>query len=153
MVTTLITKQLLDRDLSYQGKGLIIDPSDVNSVINTIRDKVKDELIVYDITRSTKDSPRQKLRVNDHINRTGINPLIGRQAALGVDFTDLTDLYGKTVDGIVTNCLGDRFREDSFEYPSAWLCNISIIARALNVKKISAFLVNIPTDGFLEIQH
>ncbi len=144
MSQILVTQQLAARNIAYKSKGILIDASDVNAVLKVLKTVKMREIIIYDLTDVPNSRPGIKFPVRDHINRTGMNPLIGRQKALQVDFTDLTGLYTQTPDGIVTDCLGARFPGTDFEYPSAWLCNVSIIARAMNFSEISACLVNTP---------
>ncbi|NOZ09280.1 MAG: hypothetical protein GXO91_10475 [FCB group bacterium] len=146
MSQILVTQQLTVKDPSFLEKGIVIDPSDVQAVIEILRTFMKTGITIYDLTHSAKHKPGTIFTVNDHINRTGKNPLIGRQRALKVDFTDLTGLYARETGGVVTDCLGARFPGSSFEYPSTWLCNISIIARAMNFGEIAARLVNIHGD-------
>lgn len=144
MAQILVTQKLAARNVAYKSKGIVIDASDVNAVIKVLKAVKIREIIIYDLTCVPKSRPGIKFPVRDHINRTGMDPIIGMQKALQVDFTDLSGLYTPAPDGIVTDCLGARFPGADFEYPSAWLCNVSIIARALNFSEISACLVNTP---------
>ena len=101
------------------------------------------QLTIYDIT-TTKEHPEETIiNVNDHINRTGNNPLIGRQKELGINFTNINKLYKSEQNSIQTDCCGNTLNL-RYPYPSHYLCNISILAKALGVPQISAFLVNIP---------
>ena len=101
------------------------------------------QVTIYDLT-ITKEHPVETIiNVNDHINRTGNNPLIGRQKELNIDFTNINKLYKSEQNSIKTDCCGKTLNL-RYPYPSHYLCNISILAKAIGIPKISAFLVNIP---------
>ena len=100
------------------------------------------QVTIYDLT-ITKEHPVETIiNVNDHINRTGNNPLIGRQKELNIDFTNINKLYKSEQNSIKTDCCGKTLNL-RYPYPSHYLCNISILAKAIGIPKISAFLVNI----------
>ena len=100
-------------------------------------------LIVYDITKTKTHPPESIIKVKDHINRTGKNPLISHQKKLNIDFIDITKIYKIEKNAVNTDCCGKKLNK-KYTYPSHYLCNISILAKAMGIKKISAFLVNIP---------
>tara|TARA_B100000315_G_scaffold155329_1_gene143836 strand:+ start:106 stop:360 length:255 start_codon:yes stop_codon:yes gene_type:complete len=84
------------------------------------------------------------MSVRDHINRTGENPLRGKWlGGENTNFIDLTNLYNFNKDSIITDCCGNK-RINQYPFPSPFLCHISIIAKALAIDKISAYVVNIP---------
>ena len=83
------------------------------------------------------------IKVKDHINRTGENPLISHQKKLNIEFIDITKIYKIEKNAVNTDCCGKKLNK-KYTYPSHYLCNISILAKAMGIKKISAFLVNIP---------
>jgi len=121
---------------------LVLDPSDIDRVIEKVFIEASDEIHILDRTYSEDHENDKEFIVNDHVNRTGSNPLIGRQNQLGVDFTDLTDLYVSDPNGVITNCVGENMNAPLISYPSAFLCNVSIIARAAGCRKINAILIN-----------
>ena len=54
---------------------------------------------------STSFEPGSVMMLTDHINFTGQNPLIGpHDDELGLRFPDMSDVYDKKVQGIVSNC-------------------------------------------------
>ena len=79
--------------------------------------------------------------VLDHINRTGTNILIGKQKLLGIDFIDTTTPYTHKINSIITNCCGETLN-NFYEYPSHYICNITTLALAMNIKNIHGFLYN-----------
>ena len=139
----IITQQLADK-LPKNNEllsNLALNPQDYLTIYPVLK-KVQ-QLTVYDIT-TTKEHPVETIiNVNDHINRTGNNPLIGRQKELGIDFTNINKLYKSEQYSIKTDCCGKTLNP-RYPYPSHYLCNISILAKAIGIPKISAFLVNIP---------
>ena len=112
------------------------------SVLKKILNNI-DQLIIYDITETKRAQRGAIISVSDHINRTGTNPLIGQQKELGIDFIDITMLYSKKTNAVNTDCCGKKLNR-KYPYPSHYLCNISILAKAMNVQNIAAFLINIP---------
>ena len=139
---TIITTQLAeklqkDHDLL---SNMVVNPRDFSALCSMLKEKK--ELNIYDITTTTKHPEETIISVNDHINKTGNNPLVGNQKELNIDFVDITNLYKKKQNGITTVCCGKTLNTQ-YKYPSSYLCNISIIARAIGTQKISAFLLNI----------
>ena len=114
-----------------------LDILDTKNIIQRVN-----KLEIYDRTTTTKRSDLEIIGIKDHINRTGINPLRGLQKKLGIDFIDITRLYKSENNIIITNCCGKMLNK-KHAYPSHYLCNISILAKALGIQEISAFLVNI----------
>ena len=139
----IITQQLADKlpknhELS---SNLAINPQDYLAIIHVLKEA--QQLTIYDITITKKHPKKTVINVNDHINRTGNNPLIGHQIELGIDFTNINNLYKCERNSIKTNCCGKTLNL-RHPYPSHYLCSISILAKALGIQKISAFLVNSP---------
>ena len=56
---------------------------------------------------------------------------------------NITKLYKYGQNFVKTDCCGKKLNRQ-YSYPSHYLCNIAILAKASGIKKISAFLVNIP---------
>ena len=139
----IITQQLADKlpENHELLSNLALNPQDYLE-IHTVLKKVQ-QLTIYDIT-ITKEHPVETIiNVNDHINRTGNNPLISHQKKLGINFININKLYKNEQNSIKTDCCGKTLNL-RYPYPSHYLCNISILAKALGVPQISAFLVNIP---------
>ena len=126
----------------YGHNYTVMDSIKTDMIIDNIKKlkKTKNSIIIYDMTLGYNTGTIFK--ISDHINRTGSNPLIGKQKELRIDFPDLSNLYIDKA-GVITDCLGDRFNHSSFKYPSTWLCHISIIARAIGIEKVYGRLVSI----------
>ena len=100
------------------------------------------EVTIYDVTRAPQNKHLSKIYVNDHVNRTGSNPLIGRQKYFNIDFIDIKKIYTHHQDGVTTFCCGENLNK-TLPYPSHYLCHIAIICKTLMVKKISGILINV----------
>ena len=139
---TIITSQLAEKIQEDHSLllNIIVNPLDFSALYSLLKEKK--ELTIYDITTTTKHPQETIISVNDHINKTGNNPLIGNQKELNIDFVDITNLYKRKQNGVITVCCGNTLNT-KYKYPSSYLCNISIIARAIGTQKISAFLLNI----------
>ena len=100
------------------------------------------EINVYDTTRKQKKNQLKKIRVNNHINRTGKNPLISNKKNK-IQFYDITNIYQKTTKGITTTCLGERYKKEykKFKNPSTIICHVVFILRSKGYKKIKGWLI------------
>ena len=136
---TITTKQLSQS--SWENKGLVVDPTQINSTIQLLIEKKTDIITIYDRTYNNKFLENELIPINDHINHTGINPLIGKQKELNIDFIDMTHVYNKKPNGVITHCNGKELKQ-KHTFPSHYISLITIIARALQYKKIIGFLVN-----------
>ena len=139
----IITQQLADKLPKNHEllSNLALNPQDYLAIHSVLKEA--QQLTIYDITKNKKHPDKAIINVNDHINRTGYNPLIGRQKELGINFTNISILYKSDQNSIKTDCCGKTLNH-RYPYPSHYLCNISILAKAIGIPKISAFLVNIP---------
>ena len=129
---------------NQSDKIILFDINSMSKNINTISQIPTDNNIeIYDYTYHPNHAHHDIIKVSDHINKTGYNPLIGNQSKLDKPFVDLSNLYSCT-NGVVTSCIGKYFNNHKTKdlYPSTYLCYISIIARAYNHKLIKAFLIN-----------
>jgi len=99
------------------------------------------KLNIYDVTETLLQNSGKIFMVNGHINKTGNNILINNQNILNIDFIDLKELYTQNKKGIITTCCGKKLNS-KYQYPTHYLCNISILARAMKIKTINAFLYN-----------
>ena len=139
----IITQQLADKLPKNHEllSNLALNPQDYLAICPALKE-VK-QLTIYDITTTKKHPDKTIINVKDHINRTGNNPLIGRQKELDIDFTNINKLYKSDQNSIKTDCCGKTLNL-RYPYPSHYICNISILAKAIGIPQILAFLVNIP---------
>ena len=138
----IITQQLADKLPKNHEllSNLALNPQDYLSIHSALKEA--QQLTIYDITTTKKHPVETIINVNDHINRTGNNLLIGRQKELDIYFININKLYNSEQNSIKTDCCGKTLNL-RYPYPSHYLCNISILAKAIGIPKISAFLVNI----------
>ena len=142
-MSNIITTQLA-KCLNKEHKLLknhIVNPQSFTEIYNTLIILPKNKIKIFDVTSSTELENNQLIKIKDHINQTGSNILIGNQNNLEIDFLDLTNIYTYKEKAEVTTCVGYRFPTTIF-FSSTFLCNISIIARAMNFKNIYGYLYN-----------
>ena len=147
MSLILITSQLKNKypNINISPNQKIITPhKDINKNIEFFKTIIDLDIIIYDHTINTELENYTTTNVVDHINKTGYNPIIGRQSLMPDNFIDITNLY-KDSQGEVTDCLGDRFDEDHKNYiaPSHFICYIAMLLHGLGCKKIKGKLINI----------
>jgi len=140
MSLVIISRELSSSNI-FHPKGVVLDFSKTDECIdflNSVKDK---SILIYDITQNKELDFEVIISVNDHVNCTGNNPLVGRQQKLGIDFVDMTSAYEQKSDGIITYSCGKKLNLQ-FEFPSHYLAHIIILARTLKFKSISAYLIN-----------
>ena len=105
------------------------------------------EVHIYDITKNQKGKEKERYNVNDHVNKSGENPLISKNKK--IKFIDMTGVYEKKQEGITTTSLGKKYKKENkkHSFPSTDMAKISIFLRFLNPQiKIKGFLVNCLKD-------
>ena len=139
----IITKQLANKlpQNSKLQKYNIVNPTNFNELYQQLKSKKTNEINVIDLTNMPKEKHGRIISVQDHINRTGTNILTRRQKLLGIDFIDMTNLYQKKKNSIITNCCGEILN-NKYDYPSHYICHITTLARSMNIKNICGFLYN-----------
>ena len=125
------------------SESIKINPKNIADTIKILKTLKKYSIEIYDITHNPQIPHNEKIIVKDHINQTGDNPLIGIQNQFSEAFIDISNIYSAE-DGVTAVCLGTHYdkHKKQNEYPSTYLCYISILAKAIGVKKISAALIN-----------
>ena len=139
---TIITSQLAEK-LPVGHELLnnhVVNPLDYPTLHSTISNA--ERIIIYDVTQNKKHLQEEIIKIKDHVNRTGSNPLVDRQEELGINFVDISMLYKYEKGAVITNCCGPRLSRH-YDYPSHYMCHISILARAMKIKEIKANLINI----------
>ena len=121
-----------------------IDLNNFEESIETIKKHIKNKKIeIWGATTTEKVPYNKILKVNDHINFSSNNPLIGNQQKIRTPFPETTNLYKKTKEGIITTSRGKHFLKDNlYDYPTQNFCYFGIIARALGIKEIYGYLIN-----------
>ena len=147
MSIILITSQLKNKypniDIDPNQK-FIIPHKDINQNIEFFKTTINFDITIYDHTVDLELENHTIINVLDHINKTGHNPIIGKQALMPNNFIDITNLY-KDSKGVITHCLGNRFDKDykNHKFPSHFICYIAMLLHGLGCKKIKGKLINI----------
>ena len=98
---------------------------------------------IWGATTSKIHQKNEIINVNDHINFTGNNPLIGKQNKIKTGFPDMSKVYKKSKAGVITTSRGKHFLlNKEYEYQTENFCYFGIIARALGIKTINGYLIN-----------
>ena len=124
-------------------ESIKINPNNIAGTIKILKSLKQQTIEIYDITHNPQMSHNQKIIVKDHINQSGNNPLIGIQNQFFEPFIDISNTYNVD-NGVTTVCLGAHYdkHKNKYEHPSTYLCYVSILAKAIGVKKINAILIN-----------
>ena len=134
---------LFKSNKKYTENEIYINCEKSKNLFKEIQNINANQINIYDQTYNSKYKQDETISVGDHINQTGANPLIGNQHKLKQQFIDISKLY-KSGEGVITTCLGKDFEKHkkNHKYPSTYICQISIIVRALGKSKIKGFLIN-----------
>ncbi len=143
MSKNIIITTALSKSFGYIPKGTVLNIKEINESISFLKNLDKSSITIYDITSAKEFLKDEVFHVNDHINCSGENPLVGKQQELGIDFIDMTNVYEKNEKGIITESCGEKLNF-KFNYPSTFLAHFVILARALGFKKIIGKLINNP---------
>ena len=139
----IITEQLANKlpKSSELQKYNIVNPTNFNELYQLLTFNKTNEIHVIDLTSTPNIKTGMIISVQDHINRTGTNILMGKQKFLGVDFIDMKGLYQSKKTSIITDCCGEALN-NQYEYPSHYICNITTLAHAIKIRNIHGFLYN-----------
>ena len=140
MSFVIISKELSSSKISHP-EGVVIDFSNFDKCIERLSNMTNEAISIYDITENQEFNHEEIIPINDQVNCTGTNPLVGRQQKLGIDFVDMTSIYKYTPEGVVTHSCGEKLNLQ-FEFPSYYLAHIVILARALRFESIGGWLIN-----------
>jgi len=136
----LINKNINEKFLNEKkknSKARILDFSDYKLIEKVLRNNKNRQLEIYDVTQA--NDQKELTPINDHINRIGHNPFIGKQKEYEIDFINIERLYTQHKKGVVTNSCGDQ--KQILPHPSTHIANIATLAYILNYK-IEAYLVH-----------
>ena len=103
--------------------------------------KNKEEIHIYDIG-SNSASKQPIIYINNHINKTGENPLRGMEQD-NIQFYDITEIYQQNKRGKLAICYGKNKHLNTKEGQISvkFLCNHAINAHVLGFKKIYGYAV------------
>ena len=103
--------------------------------IKNLKEKIK----IYDIGKIYKKD-QKLMRIKDHINKTGINPIINNKHINQITFQDISKLYN-IKNGDTATCCGRKINK-AYPNPSHFLCVFSILLFYLEYKNIEAYIIN-----------
>ena len=112
-----------------------------NSLVQLKQVKNKEEIHIYDIGNNNT-SKQSIIYINNHINKTGENPLRGKEQD-NIQFYDVTEIYKQNNKGKIAICYGNNkhlnTKEDQVSVK--FLCNHAINAHVLGFKKVYGYAV------------
>ena len=130
------TKELINQKKDFKY-NIIADINNLKKLKEDLSKIKKDTSIkIYDIGVVKKES-KKTIEVKDHINKTGINPIIGSNK---IEFKDIGRLY-KSKKGTVTTCCGKSLNLN-YKNPSHFLCVFSVLVFYLGFSNISGFITD-----------
>ncbi len=138
----------INRELKkeYKNKQNKFVFNDINKdLVEKIRSLDKSvKIIIIDKTFCVKTVTFKRFYVNNHVNKSGENPLRGNQKIATSPFFDITSLYLQKNKGVVTTGLGKKYLDErkKHKYPSTHLVSIAILCKALGFSKIEGQLIN-----------
>ena len=141
-----INQDLINKNVLNNYKHYVIPFNDYEGLYNLLHQNRKASSVqllkIYDYTIGLK-SPGELFPVNDHINRIGHNPFIGKQQFFNIDFINIENLYLQNKTGITTTCYGNRYatRNTTAEFPSTYIANIATLAH-IHEYTITGHLIN-----------
>ena len=103
------------------------------------------KIIIIDKTFCLKKAAHKKFYVNNHVNKSGENPVRGNQKIALSPFFDITSLYLQKNKGVITTGLGKKYlgERNKHKYPSTHLVSIAILCKALGFSVIEGQLINV----------
>ena len=140
VIITKEAKNTINKNNLKIKEDFVYNKETVNSLIN-IKNK---KITIYDVTYIKTN--KKEIKVKDHINKTGKNPIIGNQKKLKLDFIDITKIYKNKKEGVVTTSVGRKaFKHNKTKKKnlSTEICNVAILCKALKAKHIEGRLINL----------
>ena len=139
-----INQDIINKNVLNNYKHYVIPFNDYEGLYKLLHQNRKASSVqllkIYDYTIGLK-RPGELFPVNDHINRIGHNPFIGKQQFFNIDFINVEHLYAQHKHGITTNSCGETL-EPSLSFPSSYLANIAMMGLILNYK-IEGYLIHV----------
>ena len=135
----IITKELYRANPAIT-RDYIVDLKKIKPTIEFFNKINPQKIKIYDLTKSKQLKENETISVKDHINKTGVNPIIGNKELSLKGFKDIGNIY-LLKEGITTTCCGKELNQN-FKYPSHYLCIYTILLHYIGYQKIEAYLVN-----------
>ena len=132
------TKELISAQPDFKN-DIVADINNLIGLQKQIKKVQKEQNItIYDIGE-INTSNKQQIKIKDHINKSGINPIIKNPMIDNITFEDISNIY-KSKEGSTTTCCGEKINP-SYSNPSHYLCVFSITLFYLGYKNLKAYLI------------
>ena len=133
------TKELIRAQPGFKS-DIVADINNLTGFQKQIKKVQKEQNItIYDIGE-INTSNKQQIKIKDHINKSGINPIIKNPMIENITFEDISNIY-KNKEGSTTTCCGEKINS-SYSNPSHYLCVFSITLFYLGYKNLKAHLID-----------
>lgn len=125
------------KDFQLQRAQII--PKDPSVFFNKHSNK-KQEIHIYDLGFNTNATI---IPINNHINKTGINPL-REDKTTKTQFYDITKIYQEQKQGEIAECFGNKTpqKKQNKYKQTRFLCNYAIAAYCAGFKTIFAYIID-----------
>ncbi len=140
--TTLIHRDLFRNE--EESEGVFVYSCVNKNMINfLLKAKDKKQITIIDKTFCDRNK-KKEWHVNNHVNKTGENPMRGGQKLGAEPFFDITSLYSLLPKGVTTTSWGKHYKamKNTTPHPSTYMSNIAILCKAVGFKKIIGILIN-----------
>ncbi|MAH99306.1 MAG: hypothetical protein CMA12_08240 [Euryarchaeota archaeon] len=125
-------------------KNILSLPSEnFQKCFSILNNKKIKQIDIFDLTSTKLVNYNTIIKVKDHINKSGANFLLGNQIFLNIDFIDVTKIYNYDDESVITTSCGKQLNKN-YDFPNHYLSNLTILAHALQIPTINAFLYNLP---------
>ena len=133
------TKELIVKQKNFQH-DILADINNLQKFHTEILEAQKKarNISIYDAGIVTQNFSKP-VEIKDHINKTGINPIINNREIQEITFRDISKIYN-TIKGEVTTCCGKEINT-TYPNPSHFLCVFSILTFYLDFKNIHGYIV------------
>ena len=133
------TKELIKEKPDFK-RDIVADINNLDQFQAEIKENQtpEQEIALYDIGKIDQRD-KKTIKIKDHINKSGINPIINNSTINKITFQDISTIYN-TDQGVITTCCGEEINI-SYTNPSHYLCVFRILLFYLNYKNLQAYLV------------
>ena len=108
-----------------------------NSLSFFQKQKTKETIYIYDVGFNKNHNI---IAINNHINKTGSNPMCGQKK---INFYDITQIYQQQKRGQIVECFGLHSPNNKGDRIKArFLCHHTIAAYCAGIKKIFAYIID-----------
>ena len=115
----------------------IILPKTSNKLFQKLKNK-NQAIYIYDLGFN---NTKKIIPINNHINKTGSNPLYGENKII---FYDITNIYQQQEKGKIAECFGSHnpIKKNNKHTQTRFLCHHTVAAYCAGFKKIFAYIID-----------